>query len=656
MFLWNIESIQRNIHSLKHFTDFHKPDFVFLSEPQLFQCDAKALFRTLQGQFSYHLNSEDLHHPELALEHQKAKGGTMALWNSSLDPFVSIIPTNSSSVLALSFSPPNLAKSCHICLYLPTSGQEAQFISALSGLDSCIEDINTKFDFPHIFIRGDANVNPKNIPRASLFHHFLDKHQFAQIELHHPTYHHFLGQGEFDSALDVILHSKRKEISEKMKSIICKLVNPLIQSHHDLIVSSFTLPTYIDEQKDEHNVVAPRVANERMKILWAEEGITDYQEAVADHLTRLRNTWCDPSSPALMSILLSSTYSLLTTAASSTNKHIPLGLPTKIKPRQHHEIVALKNDLLKKHKAFNHLKTSTAPDPTQLFSAKQSKCAAKTAYRQAIRAEQRDDAMKRDDIQPSICSSNPKPIFKAVKSARSASSTKIHTLNVKDKVYTGEAVADGFYDSLSALKAPDMFNIHSSPHFQSTLSDYEHILKICRAGEKIPELTYRAATDILLSLKAEVNDFYSITANHFINAGKAGFEHFFFLINALVKNVNLASLEELNTIWACILHKGHGKNKNSDRSYRTISTCPLLAKALDTYVGQLYGGGWANVQAPTQFQGSGSSHELAALLLTECIQHSLYTDKEPVFAFMLNAESAFDKVVRQWAIRNGRDF
>ena len=107
--------------------------------------------------------------------------------------------------------------------------------------------------------------------------------------------------------------------------------------------------------------------------------------------------------------------------------------------------------------------------------------------------------------------------------------------------------------------------------------------------------------DILLSLRAEVNDLYSVTANHFINAGKAGFEHFFFLLNALIKNIQLASLEEINTVWACILYKGHGKNKNSDRSYRTISTCPLIAKALDTYVGQLHGAGWAEVQVPGQW-------------------------------------------------------
>ena len=225
-------------------------------------------------------------------------------------------------------------------------------------------------------------------------------------------------------------------------------------------------------------------------------------------------------------------------------------------------------------------------------------------------------------------------------------------MHVHDKVYTGQAVPDGFYDSLTNLKAPDMTPIYSSDYYKSTLSDYQHIVEICRMAQKVPEISYRKAVDILLSLRSEVNDFYSITANHFINAGRAGLEHFFFLLSALIKNIKLASLDELNVVWACILYKGHGKNRNSDRSYRTISTCPLLAKALDTYIGQLYSDGWQSVQAPTQFQGTGSSHDLAAILLTECIQFSLFSVKEPAFVLFLDAKSAFDKVVRECAGRN----
>ena len=70
------------------------------------------------------------------------------------------------------------------------------------------------------------------------------------------------------------------------------------------------------------------------------------------------------------------------------------------------------------------------------------------------------------------------------------------------------------------------------------------------------------------------------------------------------------------------------------------------------YVGLLHGQGWADVQAPTQFQGSGSSHELAALLLTECIQNSIHVSKKPIFVLLLDAESAFDKIVRECAVRN----
>ena len=61
---------------------------------------------------------------------------------------------------------------------------------------------------------------------------------------------------------------------------------------------------------------------------------------------------------------------------------------------------------------------------------------------------------------------------------------------------------------------------------------------------------------------------------------------------------------------------------------------------------------WNADQADTQFQGEGSSHELAAILLTECIQHSLYVAKKPLFALYLDAKSAFDNVLRHILIRN----
>ena len=350
-FSWNIEGLRRNIHSLKHFIGLYDPHLIFLSEPQIFQCDIDSLFKTLEGQFSFHLNSEDLLHPELALEHHKAKGGTLALWTSSLDPYVTVIPTLSSSVLAIALAIPNLVISCHICIYLPTAGQENEFFAALSCLDNCLTDLDEAYGTPHIYIKGDANVNPRNTHRAKVFNHLIDKHNLDKLELLHPTYHHFLGQGEFDSPLDVLLHVKHEQVTEILFDIICKHQDPLIQSHHDLIISSVSLPRSTKIADDNHKLVrAPRVDNSRVKIIWTDEGIENYKEAVADNLTRLRNTWCQPSSPALMSILLASTYSLLSTAAASTNKAKPLDVKTSLKSREHPAIEAAKKTLLMKHK------------------------------------------------------------------------------------------------------------------------------------------------------------------------------------------------------------------------------------------------------------------------------------------------------------------
>ena len=112
----------------------------------------------------------------------------------------------------------------------------------------------------------------------------------------------------------------------------------------------------------------------------------------------------------------------------------------------------------------------------------------------------------------------------------------------------------------------------------------------------------------------------SITANHYINAGDAGFDHFYFLLNILIEDLNNISITELNTVYAIILYKGHKKDKTSDRSYRTISTCPLLAKALYLYVRELNLETWNADQSEVQYLGEGSSHELAVLHLTELIQ------------------------------------
>ena len=104
-------------------------------------------------------------------------------------------------------------------------------------------------------------------------------------------------------------------------------------------------------------------------------------------------------------------------------------------------------------------------------------------------------------------------------------------------------------------------------------------------------------------------------------------------------------------MYALFLHKGHNKDRTLDSSYRTISTCPLISKGLDIYVRDLYIEKWNQLQADTQYQGEGSSHELASLLITKAIQHSKYVSSKPIFMLFLDAKSAFDTVIIPYLIR-----
>ena len=83
-----------------------------------------------------------------------------------------------------------------------------------------------------------------------------------------------------------------------------------------------------------------------------------------------------------------------------------------------------------------------------------------------------------------------------------------------------------------------------------------------------------------------MTDIYNITALHYLNAAESGLDHFHALLSAIIENVNLSGMSELNSIHARVLYKGHSKDRENASSYRTISTCPLLSKALDIYVRQ----------------------------------------------------------------------
>ena len=221
-------------------------DFIFISEPHLFQCDLVSATMPLSSSYKSFLNSDDLYNHELPLTSNRAFGGTLSLWKNSLDPFVKILHVNTSCFLPLLLKVPGHLPSVHINIYLPTAGLTTEYVSALSGLENLVEEILEEHGDIHIFIRGDANaaVPPRpNNARDKLFQYFCERMSLVPLPTNHTTYHHFMGGGSSDSSIDVLLQRPAGAIlSENIKNIFCSKNDPRVDSKHDAIVSTFHLP------------------------------------------------------------------------------------------------------------------------------------------------------------------------------------------------------------------------------------------------------------------------------------------------------------------------------------------------------------------------------------------------------------------------------
>lgn len=138
----------------------------------LHSCDLPPLILPFRGKYEAHLNSEDFHQPDLALDNVKAHGGTMVMWQSSISPYVTVLKTKSPSFQSILLKLPGNIPSIHTVLYLPTAGKDDQYISALVDLDEHLNEIVDEHPEAALLLRGDANANPNNAARFSLFKHF----------------------------------------------------------------------------------------------------------------------------------------------------------------------------------------------------------------------------------------------------------------------------------------------------------------------------------------------------------------------------------------------------------------------------------------------------------------------------------------------------
>ena len=73
----------------------------------------------------------------------------------------------------------------------------------------------------------------------------------------------------------------------------------------------------------------------------------------------------------------------------------------------------------------------------------------------------------------------------------------------------------------------------------------------------------------------------------------------------MIGNIDNTTISEPNTALGIILYKGHSKDRTADKSYRTISTCPVLTMAFDLHLRDLFQEHWNSKTDETQYQKAG---------------------------------------------------
>ena len=167
-------------------------------------------------------------------------------------------------------------------------------------------------------------------------------------------------------------------------------------------------------------------------------------------------------------------------AAMDTNHFRVLGRKVVQKKRKIPKNVKKAKQRL--NKIHRRLKESFSTDLEDQFKE------SKKIYHEIVRSHNLMADMERDTKLFNIMGENPGKVFRYIKAIKMAGNTMVAKLTVDQEVYTGEAVADGFYE------------------ISEKLLDYKTVIELCRDHGDIPTIDYHKAKKLLYRIKRGVRD------------------------------------------------------------------------------------------------------------------------------------------------------
>ena len=218
--------------------------FLFIQEHWLPYHDASYKFDKDFDGYKFLVTSSDMftHVEDKMLESGPTWHGTALGWDENIDKYVSKIPVISERFCGLTYSD-NHTNIIAYTVYMPTSGQDDEFLEVLSKLSFDI--YNNVAENSSIMIGLDSNQSDKSSRRRTdAMKQFQAQFSFKTVLLNDsPTFHH--NNLTSVSQIDHILYfiPDKSKVKVTLHKHLCKLDNFANLSSHDAIVGQIELPS-----------------------------------------------------------------------------------------------------------------------------------------------------------------------------------------------------------------------------------------------------------------------------------------------------------------------------------------------------------------------------------------------------------------------------
>ncbi len=298
----------------------------------------------------------------------------------------------------------------------------------------------------------------------------------------------------------------------------------------------------------------------------------------------------------------------------------------------------IKDALAKKKAAFGRWKDAGRPDDVNhpLFIANKI---AKRNFKKAQRTQSSATFQKDIEEISEAKRINSKLFHKLVKlRSQTKIAPKVTELNVEGQKYTGDNIAQGWFQHFSKLAKPtdskDDNTLHKS-------RDICHITDICKTQQKLLPVSQKEVTDAIRSLnRKKAVDIQGLAAEHLRFSSPKIIEVITEIINFFREKGHLPSQHKLGKLFPVY------KKLNLDNPYnhRGITILDIFCKLYE----KLMKPEMDHILLPTQNkQQWGFTEDTSPLLASIMLQEQIYEaieQKKPLYITFLDVKNAFDVV------------